>query len=248
MKLQLPLFATFALSVLVSTLAQDQDYLTFEAYGETLQIADAEVAYDQNQNHAGGAAPTMSPDHTSLHATGNRWSAYALPANLEVYDNTVLQFTFTLTAETQKGFQSICLDADRELTGPNGQCFVLSTSQGWINNMINVAKMTGVGQTTHHSIPIGHFFTGPVNYLAFLQDSDGSNRSLGDSTISNLRLVRDDGDGLDIEINGVMEELENHQMAYKNNGSNQDTSDWLMQVTEDGAGVQSEFVFWRIDH
>ena len=237
MKLQLLLFATLALA----TQQSSAQYLTLDAYGTPLEIANNEVEYDQNQNHRDGVSPTISTDHTTLHSVGNRWSAYQLPAEQEIFENSVLQFTFTLNEETEKGFQSICLDADVEVTGSNGQCFALTTTQGWINDMINVAKMTAVNQTTHHSIPIGHFFTGPINYLAFLQDSDGVDKSKGDSSISGLRLVRLDRNKLNIEINKVPEQLENHQLSYSSRDYTQDTSDWLMAISEDGSGVQSEY-------
>jgi len=244
MNLRLSLFSTLALSTPISSAGQ---YLAFDAYGTPLEIGDNEEAYDQNQNHAGGVSPTISADHVSLRSVGNRWSAYALPSTQEIYPDSVLQFTFTLDEDTVSGFQSICLDADKELTGPNGQCFALTTTQGWIDNMINVAKRTDVGQTTHHSIPIGHFFTGPVNYLAFLQDSDGdlTAKGKGNSTISNLRLVQMDRNKLNVEIGGQAQQLENHQLSYTYKGGKQDTSDWLMAISEDGYGVQINGNQWK---
>jgi len=151
-----------------------------------------------------------------------------------------------MTEKTADGFQAICLDFDKEMTGPNGQCFVLDTSQGWVSSMLNVAKLTPVGGTTHHSIPIGHFFTGPVNYLVFLQDSDdSSDRMIGDSSISDLKLIRESRDKLNVEIDGVAQQLENHQLSYKYKGGNQDTSDWLMEISEDGDGVQVNGNQWK---
>lgn len=244
MRLSLSIFATIALSASRAN-AQDPPYIAFDAYGTPLEIANTELQYDQNQNHAAGVPPTVSADHSTIHSTGNRWSAYELPASQEVFENTILQFTFTLAEETVDGFQAICLDADRELTGSNGQCFALSTSQGWLDNFVNVAKLTGVNQTTHHSIPIGHFFTGPVNYLAFLQDSDGPDKSVGDSSISNFRLVQQDRNMLDVEINGVVEQLENHQLSYTFKSGLQDIDDWLMAISEDGASVQVNGNQWK---
>lgn len=245
MQLHLSLFATALLSRAATVPAQEtSDHLNFDAYGTTLQLPVAsEVEYDQTQN-GGGSAPTF-PDEDTLHVSGNRWSAY--PIATEVYEDSVLQFTFALHEATHAGFQAICLDADLELTGKNGQCIVLSSSQGWLDDMLNANKMTNVNATTQHSIPIGHFFTGPVNYLVFLQDSDGSasDKRLGDSSVSGLRLVRRSRIGLKMNIAGVDEELANHQLNYKFNGKTQDTTDWLIHINEDGAGVQINGNQWK---
>jgi len=221
--------------------------LKFElnAYGTVLQVDNTELQYDQNQNHNTGTAPIISADHSTLHTKGNRWSAYELPTPQEIYPDSVLQFSFTLNQETEKGFQAICLDADREVTGTNGQCFVLSTTQGWIENMRNVDKMTVLGETSHISIPIGHFHSGTVSYIAFIQDSDGTDRSLGDSSFSDLKLLQVDRKKLAITINGETEMLENHQLSYKFQGGNQDTSDWLMEISENGADLQINGNQWK---
>lgn len=241
MKLQLSVFATLALT----SLAQTDPYLTLDAYGTSINIPDNWVQYDQNQNHASGTNPTFSDDHTSITVEGNRWSAYAFETPQEIYEDSFLQFVYTKTAETAAGFQAICVDDDLELTGSNGQCFVLSTSQGWVNNMLNVAKLTNVGETSTHSIPIGRFFTGPIKYLAILQDSDGTDRTLGNMTISDLKLVQQEHIPLKIDINGSPKTIENHQLSYKYKGGNQDTSDWLMSISEDGSSIQVNGNQWK---
>ena len=38
-----------------------------------------------------------------------------------------------------------------------------------------------------------------------------------------------------------MEYLENNQMSYSSKAYFQDTADWLMSISEDGASIQSEF-------
>lgn len=248
MKLALSILATAALAR-----AQDP-YLNFDAYGTILQIpAASEEQYDQNQNHAAGIVPVASADGNELHIVGNRWSAYPLPETdspLEVYDDSVLEFTFKLDADTVSGFQAVCLDADKEQTGSNGRCFVLSTSQGWIDGMTNVAETTAVGESSQISIPIGHFFTGTINYLVFIQDSDGdaAAKAAGDSTISGLKLIQKDRIKLEVEIDGTVEYLENNQLSYTTDGgspTSQDTQDWLMAISEDGKGLQINGNQWK---
>ena len=115
------------------------DYVNFDAYGAGLKIANAERPYDQNQNHIGKVAPTFV-DGTTITATGNTWSAYLLPVEVDIHEDSVLQFSFMLEEDTVDGFQAVCLDQDTEMTGNNGKCFVLRSSQGWIKSMINVAE------------------------------------------------------------------------------------------------------------
>lgn len=223
------------------------DYLDMDVYGAAVQIANAEVQYDQNQNptYADRAAPTFSADHSTLSATGNTWSAYLLPEEITVHEDTVLQFNFTLDEETVLGFQAVCLDADTEETGSNGRCFVLRSSQGWVQHMVNVPTQTMVGETTVHSIPVGDFFTGPVNYVAFLQDSDGQDRSTGGSSVSGLKLVSMVNEYLEIEIDGTMEYLQNEQQSFMAANSAQDTGDYWMHLSEDHKAVQINGNQWK---
>ena len=215
----------------------DDDYLIVNAYGTQLNItSNSWLAYDQNQNQGQLPIPTVTNNHTTLHVVGNKWSAYPLPpaedgSQWTVGKDTVLQFDFTLNEDTVKGFQAICLDADREMTGPNGKCIVLATSQGWVNSMMNAAQLTAVGETTSQSIPIGHFLEGPINYLIFIQDSDGTNRTIGDSSIANIRLVDESRNRLKVEISDTVQELENVQYSYMYEGGTQDTSDWVMDIS-----------------
>ena len=113
------------------------DYVDFDVYGSPLQVANVDKEYDQNQNHDGKAQPTID-NHTTITASGNTWSSYMLPEEVEINKDTVLQFSFMLEEDTIDGFQAVCLDEDREETGSNGKCFVLRSSQGWITDMVNV--------------------------------------------------------------------------------------------------------------
>ena len=71
------------------------------------------------------------------------------------------------------------------------RCFVVANEQGWVHNMINVPDMVEEGETRSYEIPVGHFFTGTVNYLVFIQDND-EDRSLGKSSFSKIEIVDDE--------------------------------------------------------
>jgi len=111
--------------------------------------------------------------------------------------------------------------------------------------MINVPTQTSVGSTSVLSIPLGDFFEGPVNYLAFIQDSDGDDRSVGKSSISDLKLVIVQDEELEIEIDGEMQSLQNDQVSYKASNRDKDTKDYWMHISEDRAAVQINGNQWK---
>jgi len=221
--------------------ASIDDYINFQVYGANLQVANVEKEYDQNQNHAEKIAPVFV-NHTTIAATGNTWSSYLLPETVEIQKDSVLQFSFMLEEDTVDGFQAVCLDEDTEETGSNGKCFVLRSSQGWISDMVNVPTQTNLNELSYHSIPIGKFFNGPVNYLALIQDSDGQDQSLGRSSISDLKLVSLENDLLEIEIDNEMEYLKNDQFSYTDA---QDETDFWMSISEDHTAVQMNGNQWK---
>lgn len=223
------------------------EYFNFDAYDTVLQVADVESEYDTNQNQPGRTPRTIdSVSHGSISADGNSWSAYLLPEAVEITKDSVLKFSFALEADTVDGFQAVCLDADDQDTdSSNGQCFVLHSSQGWVSGMVNVQNQTAVGETSHHSIPIGDFFTGPVNYVAFIQDSDGGDRP-GNSSVSDLQLLHVSDDALAIEIGGQMAYLNNDQLSYTNNGAdNEDEKDYWMTLSEDKVSITVAGNQWK---
>jgi len=259
MKIQLGLFFT-TLAVLGTSVIQaqdaDEDYFKINIYDTESNITTSSwKQYDQNQNQGSNPLPVSVDDHTGLRTIGNKWSAYSIAnpdgTSIDVHENTVLKFDFTLDEDTEKGFNAVCLDTDLEQTNPsgviNGKCIIMSSSQGWVsgNSYMNSNELTAVGTTSSQSVPIGQYLTGPVNYLVIIQDSDGTNRTIGDSTIHNLQIVDESRGKLKVEINAEEVELENNQLSYKSGGSVQDTTDWLMEVSEDGYGIQIVGNQWK---
>ncbi len=107
-------------------------------------------------------------------------------------EETVLKFDFELDEEAD--YQAICLDYDTELSvlkaGDGKPCFAVANTQGWLRNVVNSPHMTAVGEKRSYEIPVGYFFTGDVNYLGFIQDSD-TNNTWGYSAFSNIKIVDD---------------------------------------------------------
>ena len=211
-------------------------------YDTTVQITPPEVDYDQNQNHADKVSPVL--DGTSIEANGNMWVAY--PFVTEIYEDSILTFNWTLTEDTEDGFQALCLDADTELTGDGGKCFVLRSTQGMSgltsDSWAVVPVMATIGVKTEISIPVGKFLTGTVNYLGIVQDSDGADKSLGGMVFEDLVFSQHMTDALSIEVNDSVEYIENDQLSYTYKGDqNQDNKNTKMGLAEDGSGLQVSF-------
>lgn len=216
-------------------------------YGTTVQISTPEVEYDQNQNHAEKESPIL--DGTSIEANGNLWVAY--PFVTELYDDSILTFNWTLTEDTEDGFQALCLDADTELTGSDGKCFVLRSTQGMSGltaaNWVIVPVMASVGETIEITIPVGKFLTGTVNYLGLIQDSDGADKGLGGMVFRDLVFSQHMSDALSIDVNGSIEYIANDQLTYTYKGDkNQDNKNTKMGLAEDGSGMQVSFTTRRL--
>ena len=89
-------------------------------------------------------------------------------------------------------------------------------------------------------------FTGSVNYIAFIQDSDGPDRTVGQSTISGIKLSNVEDDMLQISVGSHTERsvfansyITNNQVSLSNNGvDNQDTKDYWLHITEGGDSIQ----------
>jgi len=229
------------------------DYFEVALHNETLQvIREAEVEYDQNEN-VPGQTPIEFDNHSDITMTGNTWTAYVLPKAVDIEEDTILEFSFTLTQEPDAGFVAVCLDEDTEEYGDNGVCFVLKSTQGWLKDYVNVPAQTSIGSTSEQRIPIGDMFTGSVNYIAFIQDSDGADRSVGQSTISGIKLSNVEDETLQISMGSHTERsvfsnsyISNNQVSVSNNGvDSQDTKDFWLHVSESGSSIQINGNQWK---
>merc|ERR1719420_2574267 len=140
---------------------------------------------------------------------------------------TDIDFDFTLTEITE--IHSICIitDTDRRKFWHRYHCFTPANTQGWHND-IDLNPKTQPGQTRHYHYPIGMKVPeGLAYYLVFIQDNDGSDRTTGECTFSNIEFSQ--RPDLKLKINGDETPLFNKQYSY---GHHQDTVDiwWLFQI------------------
>ncbi len=124
----------------------------------------------------------VSNNGNTLTMTGNNWKAVQIPA-YTITANTVLEFTFK--SDNRGEEHSITLDSD--LTASNDR-FALFGTDNWpvITDFKNY--VVGSGEVVY-SIPVGQYFTGIANYVAFGNDDDAAAAS--HSEFSNIRIFED---------------------------------------------------------
>ena len=123
---------------------------------------------------------TVEDDGATLHLTGNRWKA--VPYRYTVTPNTVLEFEFQSRQEGD--IHAIGLDTN--LRPEPQRFFRLDGTQEWgVADFADYAE-DAPGVRTYR-IPIGEFYTGTFNYIAFANDHDVA-RPDAESIFSNVRL------------------------------------------------------------
>ncbi len=140
------------------------------------------AAYGGSQDQTGTA--TLEDNGTTIHLTGNRWKKIGFPYNIT--PDTMLEFDYR--SAQQGEIHGIGLDNDNSLSAD--KTFRLHGTQQWGLNQY--ATYDGSGQSTHYRIPVGQYYTGPMQYLFFANDHDVSNPT-GESVFSNSRVYEDTG-------------------------------------------------------
>ncbi len=123
---------------------------------------------------------TVEDGGTTLHLEGNRWKQINL--SHDVVPETVLEFDFKSISQGE--LQGVGLDEDLDYSAD--RTFQLYGTQSWgIQDFNNYAG--SAPNYKHYQIPVGQYFTGPMNYLFFANDHDVANPT-GDSFFSKVRL------------------------------------------------------------
>jgi len=204
--------------------------LKITSYGQEISISDTHGAYGTGDSTEHPLV--ISEDGSEARMEGNQWKAVTLPSPIEISYATHLDFDFYLEEKTE--IHAICFD-ENLLTDTDDRCFIPANTQGW-NSQVSLDPKTNVGETKHYSIPIGSYFTGSVNFVAFVQDNDSDNIDAGASTYSNIIISERPSLNLGLEKGGARQvtPIINHQLSY---GSNQDTASNLITVSDDGSSA-----------
>lgn len=197
--------------------------------GEEMSISATDGSYSSNQDTISNFLE-ISEDGLSAKMEGNQWKSVTLPAPIEINAATNVDFDFYLEELTE--YHGICFD-DNLNDSDSKRCFVTANRDNWSQN--NLSVKTDVGETKHYSIPVGTYFTGSVNFVAFVQDNDSGDNA-GVSAFSNIAFSQRPELNLGFVQGGVRQGLPlfNHQLSY---AGNQDTVSNLVDVSSDGESV-----------
>ncbi len=150
------------------------------------------TAYDPNQDGTGGhpANATVSGNGSSATITGNVWKKF--PLSYTVTSQTML--AVTVNAPNAGEIIGVSLDNDN-LATTGRRAFLFGGSQYGTSSFndwswsINPVYTSGSGAVTY-LIPVGSYFTGSVNHLGLIGDSDASGSA--NVTYSAVRIYEQD--------------------------------------------------------
>lgn len=133
--------------------------------------------YATNQDIEGTVS--IEDDGATLSLSGNTWKQINFP--YEITPETIMSFDFASSSEGE--VHAIGLDND--LIHSLGNAFQLYGTQTWSFQETNIYE--GDGSSQHFDVPIGQYYTGPMEYLFFVMDDDVSNPQ-GQSSFSNINV------------------------------------------------------------
>jgi hypothetical protein len=154
-----------------------------DIYGETVLATFTKYATNQRNQDTPSNIYDVTDGGNAITLNGNIWRAF--PVDFEINKNTFLSFDVEITEEAE--VNAICLDEDLAYKSP-ARCIAFGGTQDVSAdpNFVMLPKYVEEGQTATIVFRPAEFFQTQVNYIAFMQDRD-DNKSLGESTISNLK-------------------------------------------------------------
>jgi hypothetical protein len=123
----------------------------------------------------------------SITFEGNSFRAFDL--EYEILPSTILQFTVTITEESE--VVALCLEENLNFNQRDYQCLAVSGTQevGNDRNFQKLSPFLSEGETYTYTIrPADYKLQGPYNYIAFINDKD-SNRDDGIVTLKDVKLL-----------------------------------------------------------
>ncbi len=135
----------------------------------------------------------ISDGGNGIIVTNNGWKA--IPFEYDITPNTLLTFQFKADEEGEE--HSIGMDED--LVNTSAYRFKLFGVQNASEIITDFDNYDGSGEFVNYTIPIGQYYTGDMEYMFFIMDSD-ADPSLGESHFRNVLLLEDlNGDGTNDE-------------------------------------------------
>ncbi|MGK7945679.1 MAG: SBBP repeat-containing protein [Microcystaceae cyanobacterium] len=158
----------------------------------SLNLNDYELkSYGINQNQdKDPIIAAVENQGTTLHLKGNTWKAIDFPYTIT--PNTVLEFDVLNTAIGE----GLAIGFDNNLNNDSGDAQkwfnLYGTQVGGFTNYDFFNYADSAGQWKHYTIPVGHYDTGEMNYLLFINDHDVANPT-AESFIANIKVYEADG-------------------------------------------------------
>ncbi len=128
-------------------------------------------SYASGQDLSGGF--TIEDGGATIKLTGNSWKK--APLSYTITANTVLKFDFRSTDEGE--IHAIALDDNNDFQDVK-KAFQVHGSQTWTSDGITDFNNYSGSSFTSYTIPVGTYYTGAVNNIAFINDGD-SNTGIG---------------------------------------------------------------------
>ena len=135
-----------------------------------------------------GGSAIVEDGGATLHLSGNTWKRIALPYDVTV--DTVLEFDFQSASEGE--IHGIGLDI-QDTALDDTRIFELFGISTW--GVQDFRNYSSPDTSTHYVIPVGQYYTGQVQYLAFVNDHDVASPT-ADGQFSNIVIREESQPGL----------------------------------------------------
>ena len=158
--------------------------------GDWLDFRDFDLkSYAGKQDVSGSA--TKEDNGATLHLSGNVWKKIDLP--YDVTANTVLEFDFRSTLEGD--VHAIGMDDDLKAE-PYRSVRLFGSEDYGIGDYDNYE--TSLPDWKHYRIPLGQYYTGPMEFLYFINDHDVASPD-GESFFSHIKVHEVNEDWIDFD-------------------------------------------------
>jgi chondroitin AC lyase len=195
------------------------------------------TSYHTSQDNSGGA--TFSDDGLEMTLTGNTWKA--LGYLYTVTSDTILEFT----VEGSDMGEMVGISLDEDLTVSNlprlftiGGTDTASDAAGWNYT----PRYTAGDDALLYQIPVGSYFTGEINYIAFLADDDADSST--NVTFSNVKIYENSAEAIHYNLYVLAGESNASGRAnYADNISDDDADDEVIYYYDtDTTGDDSDLL------
>jgi hypothetical protein len=154
---------------------------------DEISLFNQQFSYGHNQDTSDNLV-VVSDSGDKISMSGNLWKAFKFETPLTITDDTIL--SFTLEIEEHPEAVAICFDEDLTYSNDQSRCIMFGGDQtsGLGPLIYRGIKQTDITEVNSYTIRLSEYFSGAMNYIAFIHDQDSGDKSAGISHINNLQL------------------------------------------------------------